>query len=231
VISKEEIKQIAIIKKKEEASLIIRLMMASNDITTANHAASTFKDGELKPTQEHIRQGYRMYFIRIQTGHLNEAMKLIKELSDMLKTSKSLSATYEKCLPENKKNFLKLQECLPLGKTYNEFKQNVTKLRHKIVFHYNEKKLFKNAISNRIKDKKRKYSSITISDDIRFGRFNIADEIIDTVVCSDLWNLHDDSTLRNEADKHAQFGFELCVSFINFCKEFIFLYIKEHGER
>jgi hypothetical protein len=55
---------------EEEASLIIRLMIASNDITTSNHALSTFKNGELKPTQEHIRHSYRMYFFRIQTGHL-----------------------------------------------------------------------------------------------------------------------------------------------------------------
>lgn len=214
---------------EEAASLIIRLMIASNDITTANHSLSMFKDIELKPTQEHIRYGYRMYFVRLQTGHLNEAIKLIRELSDMLKTSRFLNATYEKCLPENKENFLKLKECLPRGKTHKEFKQCVIKLRHNAIFHYDANQLFKDAISNRIRSNTKKRSSINISDDIRFSRFNIADEIIDTVICRQLWNLHNDSTLRQEADKNGQFSFDLCVSFVNFCKEFIFYYVKEHG--
>lgn len=216
---------------KEEASLIIRLMLACNDITTANHALSKFKEDELKPTQEHIRFGYRLYFVRLQTGHLNEAINLIKELFNLLKTSKFLNAAYEKCLLENKDNFLKLTQCLPNGKLHNAFKNNVIKLRHNTVFHYTAKKLFEDAVSHRINDSIEKYSSITLSDDIRFSRFNIADEIIDTVICRLLWNLHDDSKLREEADNRGSFTFELCVSFVNFCREFIFNYIKDHGLR
>ncbi|HEX4045497.1 MAG TPA: hypothetical protein VHZ76_07525 [Gammaproteobacteria bacterium] len=115
------------------------------------------------------------------------------------------------------------------GRKHTEFIENVHHLRNKVTFHYSENRLFEKAISYRAHRKNGKNSSITISNDIRYRRFNIADEIIDITVCHLLWKITDDSKLEEETDRRAQFCFELCKAFLNFCGEFSFRYIKENA--
>jgi len=92
-------------------------------------------------------------------------------------------------------------------------------------------KLYVEAIKKRANNKNGRYSTITRSDDVSCVRFNVADDVIDTLICRFLWKIDDNADLRKEADDASDFGSELCRSFINFCSEFIFIYVKEHGIR
>lgn len=214
-----------------EASLILRLMLACNDISLANHYSGKALTEPLKKTQEHIRIGARLYFVRLQAGHLNEAICLIDELSKALTTSSKLRSIYESCFPQNKADFVKLKECLKGGANHKDFMTNVHMLRNKVAFHYHEDRLFEQAIAYRKNNPQAGInSSLTVSNDIRYLRFNIADEIINTVVCRLLWKISDkDKTAQEEADKRANFCFDLCRAFVNFSCEFAFRYVKEHG--
>lgn len=104
-------------------------------------------------------------------------------------------------------------------------------MRHQTVFHYKANKLFEKAIKRRSENQIGKYSSITRSNDVSCLRFNVADDIVDTVVCGFLWKIEGDQDLQEKADEASDFGSELCKAFINFCSEFIFRYMKEHGAR
>jgi hypothetical protein len=59
--------------------LVIKLMMACNDMQLANEAASNWKEDQ--PRNKQYRQaGARMYFIRLQMAHLHEALKIADEI-------------------------------------------------------------------------------------------------------------------------------------------------------
>jgi len=120
-----------------EASLIIRLMLACNDIALANHCMSNFKNNEFKGMQQHIKQGALLYFVRLQCGHLKEALFLIKELNEEKERNSKIQVTYDKCSRDAQHDFIKLNNCLSKESgSYNEFKKKVESIRHATVFHY-----------------------------------------------------------------------------------------------
>jgi len=53
--------------QKEKASLIIRLMMACNDISLANQCLGKHKEDQGRMSK-HAQQGALMYFVRLQCG-------------------------------------------------------------------------------------------------------------------------------------------------------------------
>jgi hypothetical protein len=59
--------------------LVIKLMMACNDMQLENEAAFNWK--EKQPRNKQYRQvGARMYFIRLQMAHLHEALKIVEDV-------------------------------------------------------------------------------------------------------------------------------------------------------
>lgn len=65
----------------DEGVLILRLMMACNDLTTANQALGmSYKDTREKT--DYIRRGSTMYFVRLQLSHLHEALEVVSEIRD-----------------------------------------------------------------------------------------------------------------------------------------------------
>lgn len=216
---------------EKEASLIIRLMLACNDIAIANHCMSEFKTKQLRGIQQHIKHGTLLYFVRLQCGHLNEAISLIGELNVLINENSLSAKIFNKCTEETKNDFYNLRNCLEGFSKSQEFLEKIELIRHNTVFHYKANKLFKRAIKRRSENQQGKYSSITRSNDVSFLRFNIADDIINTIIIRFLWKLEGDDDLQSRTDNASEFGSDLCKAFVNFCSEFIFRYIKEHGAR
>jgi len=178
--------------------------------------------------REHIRQGACMYFVRLQCSHLNEAMMLIRELQDKLQGSQTLQLIFNKQPQDVKRSFENLVTHLREKGYSKSFTNDVEKIRHNVGFHYQSSKIFKKAINKR-SDSKKSRSTITRGDNINLWRFNFADDIVDTLVCREIWKINAGENLRIEADKHLDFSFDLCKDFLNFCGEFIFQYIRDHG--
>ena len=60
------------------ATIVVKLMMACNDMQLANEALSGWK--EEQPRNRQYRQiGAKMYFVRVQMAHLHEALNIIEE--------------------------------------------------------------------------------------------------------------------------------------------------------
>lgn len=208
----------------DSASLIIRLMMAFNDISVANQCLSIFKK-EQPPMRKHVQRGAAMYFIRLQCGHLNEAMKIVREIRD----DQKLCDTVKRCSQIAQESFDKLTNSLKGSSNNAEFEQYVGQIRHNTVFHYTKNKLVNKALSDRSSRSESCRSKITRGDDISLWRFELADDIVDSVVCRQIWKIPRNADLRKEADLKADYGSKLCQSFLNFSGEFIFRFIKEHA--
>ncbi|HEX4045498.1 MAG TPA: hypothetical protein VHZ76_07530 [Gammaproteobacteria bacterium] len=58
---------------KKEASLVLRIMCACNDIATANYHLSKAMEDDLKPSQEHIHSGNITYFIKLHRASKRSA--------------------------------------------------------------------------------------------------------------------------------------------------------------
>ncbi|HHT9124941.1 MAG TPA: hypothetical protein ACFYD6_03885 [Candidatus Brocadiia bacterium] len=207
----------------DTASIIIRLMMACNDISLANQCLSKFKEDQ-PSIRKHVQQGALMYFVRLQCGHLNEAMKIIQEIKD----AQNLCVSVKLCSQMAQDSFNKLTNCLQGGPDYCNFQKYIGRIRQNTAFHY-DGKLADRALSDRSNRPEASLSKITRGDHISLLRFELADDIIDSIVCRQIWEIPRNVDLRQEADRIAYFGSELCRSFLNFCVEFIFQYIQEYA--
>jgi hypothetical protein len=207
----------------DSSSLIVQLMMACNDISLANQCLSNFRD-EVPPIRRHIQRGALIYFIRLQCGHLNEAMKLIKEIQE----DKHLLEKVKRCRSSAQDSFLKLCNCLKGGPDYKKFEQYVGRIRHNTVFHY-DKTVVQKALSDRANRAEARQTRITFGDHISLCRFDLADEIVDSVICRQIWKIPKNVDLRKYADEYSDFGADLCKSYLVFCGEFIGRYVQEHA--
>ena len=210
-----------LLNNKKEASIIIRLMMASNDISLANQCLAKYKKDQ-GPMRKHVQKGALMYFVRLQCGHLKEAIDLIQKVCEEQK----LYERVERCSSHAQSCFENLKKCLKTGADYSKYRDYVMKVRHKTVFHY-DSKLVERALADRASRPEAKSSKITRGDHISLWRFDLSDDIVDSIICRHIWQIRRDADLRKEADEIADFGSNLCVSFLDFCGEYIFAYIQE----
>jgi len=205
---------------ESEASLLVRMMAACNDIMLANRCVGYFDNS----TEANSKEA-RRYFINIHAGHLTEAVNLIRELQK----NENMTAIIEDCSDDSKECFNDLLKHIRGKKNHSDnFSEKCKKIRDKVVFHY-DKKMFKEAINKRAKNPRGNEVHVTISNDIRFLRpFNLADDVIDTLVCRQIWKIRDSFSgedLEKEADQNLTFIRSLCKKFVCFSKEFIKIYL------
>jgi hypothetical protein len=90
--------------------LVIKLMMACNDMQLANEAASNWREDQ--PRNKQYRQvGARMYFIRLQMAHLHEALKIVEEI----RSDEQFMALLSTCDNQTQASFSKLETWLKGG--------------------------------------------------------------------------------------------------------------------
>ncbi len=207
--------------RAESASVIIRLMMACNDIALANQGLAKSKE-EYVGIRNHIQRGAGMYFFRLQCGHLTEALKLIRKI----KNDPNLFNSVKRCRQFAQDAFGKLEKCLEGGSDYAQFKTDVIRVRDKIGFHY-DKAFVDRALSSRAGRPGSRKSTITRGDHMSLCRFEAADDIVDTIACREIWDIPLDADVRAEANRCAKFGSDLCKAFVEFCGEFIWRYIRQ----
>jgi hypothetical protein len=168
-----------------------------------------------------------MYFVRLQCGHLKEAIDLIQEICN----DEELSSRVERCSANAQDCFRQLEACLQDGLTHDRYIREIKKIRNKIGFHY-DKKMVKLALPDRASRAEGRPSRINTGDDIKFWRYNLADDIADTILCRQIWGIPEDvqgADLREAADLKSDFPSDLCKSFLDFCSDFIISYIREHA--
>lgn len=216
-----------LIGNKKIAVTIIRLMMACNDLTLINTCLAQYQDSTTSKNK-YINDGACMYFVRLQIGHLHEGLKVIKEIYD----NQRLRNFVKTCSSDAKIAFKDLCKYVPKGKKRNKFEKYFGKIRHNLIFHYDESgSWIIRALRERIAIKKQKSAPITFGD-VQETRYNLADWILDTIVCRNIFGIPytvvDLQKNRKELDKILMFGSEIVKSFIGFGGEFIHNYTESN---
>jgi hypothetical protein len=204
-------------------AIILRLMMAFNDISLANHGLAQYKQ-EQPRLRKHVQMGARLYFLRLQCGHMNEAMRVIREIRD----DAALQAEVDKCSSEARAAFGKLTSCLDSNPGATDFGRYIGAIRNKTAFHYDPSMVLA-ALNDRARRAEAATSTITAADELSLWRFEAADYIIDSIVVRQLWKIPRTSDLRAEADRIADYGSDICLSFLIFSSEFTFRYMAKHA--
>lgn len=208
------------------ATTIVRLMMACNDLTLANACYARYQD-ETNKANKYIKDGACMYFVRLQIGHLHEGLKIIKDIHD----NDKLKNFINQCSPDGKSAFKRLCQYMPGGNKRSNFDKYFGVIRHNLVFHYHENgDWIRQALKERIKIKKQKTSPIKFGS-IDKIRYQLADRIVDTIVCRNNFGIPYTVDLqkdRSELDRILDFGARIARDFIRFGGEFIHNYTEKY---
>lgn len=193
-------------------STIIKLMMVCNDLQTANEGLRYWK-GIKDPKRSEISYGSRLYFVKLQWSHLYEGLKMIEEI----RNDEALESIVRRCDSKTQKEYLFLQEFITGGSQRREVERYIGRLRSNFTFHYDEtgkvlKKVLKNQQSGSAK--------VTRGSSMEKWRFGIADELLDEIVVNSIWDTSQNGKFQSFSDVE-DFAFEIYMSFVNFCGEFI----------
>jgi hypothetical protein len=211
--------------RSEEAGVVLRLMMVCNDLTFANARFGEVREGVGQDAlAEHVRWGAKMYFVRLQIGHMNEAIPIIEEI----RKNDLLAQTVSQCSSHAQEIFAFLIGCLQGGANYAQFKSAVMLVRHKTVFHYDDK-LVRTALGE-MAGRTKRIQSITTSNDVRAVRFSVADEVLDNLTCRFIWKAQEPS-LDEVIGQKLDFAERTCRALLEFGGEFIMRYVADNATR
>lgn len=206
--------------KGPEAAVVVKLMMACNDLSLANQSLDDWKRPQ--PRERSDRQlAACMYFIRVELAHLYEGLRIIEQI----RKAPSLHSLVDRCDFRTRESYLKLLDHVRGGQKYERMERLVGTLRNNLTFHYYQcDKLINGAIVERASRREAKLSSITRADSAHRWRFTVADDIVDSVVVRQLWAVPRDADLRIEADRIADEVHAIMLLYLDFAGEFIWKY-------
>lgn len=197
--------------------------MVCNDLAIANSCMKNYQENG-SPVLAHVRRGGRLYSARMMSGHLHEGLKALQAIKESL----SLSKLVRQCGPKAQNAFGNLCECLVGGNAKQEYEKYVGLIRHKVAFHYDPTMLDK-AIEDRAQREESDRSSLTAGPDIHSNRFEFGDDILDSIVCRQLWNIPRTSDLRAEADGIAMWCGQKCLEYLQFGEDFVPRFLRENS--
>lgn len=205
----------ALLRRGESTPTLIKLMMACNDLSLADDALGRWK-GEEDRLRLPRQRGAQMYFLRLQIGHLVEALKVAEEFRNDPELMKLLA----RCDAQTRNSFTHLETFLKGGTRRDEFMNLAGKLRHHLAFHYDESgKLIKRALKRRVEQFRSVPSTITRGSEPVLWYFALADELLDSIVVRQLWGIPESADLRAAADDAIMRVHEVLIAFVDFASE------------
>jgi hypothetical protein len=204
----------------QDGAIVIAVMMAANDLAFANVAARKAGEGE-----QTARSGISdRYYFRMMCGHLNEAMALIKRIEQ----SPALSGVRDLCDAHAQASFVRLADCLEGRPGWPEYLKHVMLVRHNLAFHY-PNKLVRKALAYRVRVARGLNPKITLGQTIDDWRFDLADEIQDTLMARMLWEIPDGKTgddMVKETELRIGYVSQLGSAFVDFAGQFCMAYLR-----
>ena len=196
-------------------------MRAADDIALAHWGLRQFS--QTRPRMEgHVQLGARRYFVRLQCGHVVEAMKLVEEVQ----ASPRLLGLVPRCAPFAREAFTRLLDNLPGATRRPEFELYIRSIRNKAAFHY-DRKLVDAALASRAARPGSDRATITRASEASMWRSGLADDIEDTIICRFLWKIPMSADLATEANKILDFGSSVCRDYIDIAGDLSFLFLRE----
>jgi len=203
------------------SNVVVRLMMACNDLTLSNQAFKTTRLVDHPYPDDQTARAAGMYFLRVELGHLHEALKIIKSV----KNSPPLLKRIGRLDNRSQASYAVLEKYVSGGKEQERLKNLIGVLRNNVGFHYNESgKLIEWAIKDRSSRKTGRNSSIVRSDEGHGWRFRVADDVVDSIVVRKIWKIPREKNMDEEIGKIGQEVNQVLAAFLDFCGEFIWDY-------
>jgi hypothetical protein len=213
----------ALLARGESSIIVIKLMMACNDLQLANEALSEWKKDQPNLIRRERQTGAGMYFIRIQMAHLYEGLKVIEEI----RNNTDILTIVRRCDARTQESFQNLENVLSGGSEYKEFMKLIGQIRQNLAFHYNQNgTLIQRALSHRASRPDARISSLTRGDTAYLWHFKVADDIIDSIVVRQIWHIPRSAELRAKADKVVGYLYQILLHFLDFSGEFIWKYLE-----
>lgn len=208
----------------DDGVLALRLMRAANDLAAAN-AGWRHAGREFPPLEKHMQDGLRRYYVRLQCGHLAEAVDLVPEVERSVR----MRALLDACSPAARAAFGRLADCCAKGRpARKDFERYVIALRHQVAFHY-DAGVTARALRRRASREDTRRSRVTLGSNIDLWRFNVADDVELSVVMRVLWAVPDNADAAAEDDRISGFASGLCLGFIEFAGELCERFLVAHA--
>lgn len=179
------------IVEHNEASLIMRLMMAYNDISSGR-VIRTELDKCIDSEKQEILKGINWYTLRMSLGHVHEAIEVLSSaknsnyIGSIIKNDGGISETVEALLQLHKDS----------GDGYIDF---IGQIRNKAAFHY-DKSWWKNSLSTLVKNGT-KFSTVAIPEDLSLPlRWTLGDTVTQNIFQTHIFRTYQNS--KNE--EHAR---------------------------
>jgi hypothetical protein len=214
-----------------EGLLMLRFATVVNDLLSGNHFVHIAKDMKADPKTKDIGRGLGQFAIKIQIGHLYEALLLIKNANDRIEptldTLPRIKRHIRNLSPSAQRSYRLLRRSLPGGRDHNKFKTYVEDFRNRVSFHYDagyrgrgkqrEAPIAKDALDRLAA--KSVLGRMAQAQDLSACRFSFADDVMDTAVCRLVWRIDNKiagEDLQKAADKIAAWVNRRAKSFVFF---------------
>jgi hypothetical protein len=201
------------------AAVVIKLMMAANDMSYANQSLGDYK-AAVERGDKGVRPNGGLYWVRLQIAHMSEAFHIISQIQN----DKSLMMVVGSCDKQTRDSFEKLLPFLHGGPKYQEFVQLVEKVRSNVTFHYQCDRLISKTIGTLADRPQHHLSTVTRGDNVRLWHFQAADAVLDTIVVRELWQVPWARAAGEGADEAVWKTHLMYLDFMDFAGEFIWKY-------
>jgi hypothetical protein len=195
--------------KPDVAPVVLKLMMAINDMTLANYCSHEWDTSTDVKKQTRLL-GTKLYFGRMIMAHLREAMLTIEEIQK----SVDLMAAVDACGSETRTKFDKIAAYL---KT-DEFNK-IVRLRNNTGFHYSGK-LAMRALNEFATNPNDISLCIRGSSPIDWY-YELGDKVTDMVVIREVFDIPFDPNMRAGIEEMLSRLFDVIAAFGDFAGDFI----------
>lgn len=205
-----------------DAAVVVKLMMACNDMALANLSLSDWKENQ-PWTRRDLQVGARLYFVRMELAHLYEGIKIIPEI----RRTPGLAGHLRLCDRHTQESFAAVEQYAEGGPKNGELEALVGRIRHTLTFHYYGcGKQIQRAIEDRAGRREGRFSSVTRGPSAHRWRFAAADDVVDSIVVRQIWQVPRSSDLRAAVDEMAMKVHRISLHFLDFAGEFVWRYFQ-----
>jgi hypothetical protein len=192
------------------ASVIVRLMMAQNDIAVANEG---LREWTVTTEQKKLarQNGGRLYYGRMLMSHIYEALKIIKDIQNNTR----LWAAVQKCDVKTRESFAAVAAFL---KTTDY--AALRRIRHNVGFHHDPKLTIKalGQINQKFSDHRFTYS---LGHEPLDWYFELGDLVVDRIVVRDIFAAPERADVRAAIDPILMRMHTMAAAFSDFAGYFI----------
>jgi len=180
----------------KSGALVAKLMLACMDIQMANDSLTQWTRPQpgLRAGQQ---RGARLYFCRLQFAHLFEALKIVQQIEADPRLRQLIAA----CDEQTRQSFASLLPYAKGGPQSARIDELIGRLRHTLVFHYDESgKQFERAIAA-IAAKADFHAEVTRGNRHHLWNFEPAAWIVDQITARQQWGIPDGVDTMEAADR------------------------------